>query len=93
MYDWSACNAPTTVEAVLLHLQGPAGGTITFSVDTVTCPNTNGVGVGGVGGIFNCGLKGETLKIECTGTCTAGLNIVELGVWKSQAMNLFGTAS
>ena len=67
------------------------GGTVTFSVDGVTCPDTNGVGVNGQGGIFNCGLTGQTFKIECTTACTGELAIVEMRLWKTQALNMYGS--
>ena len=95
IYDWSACNAPTTVKGVLMHTDqmSMTGGTVTFSVDGVTCPDTNGVGVNGQGGVFNCGLYGSTFRLECTIACTTDLAIVELKLWKTRSMNLFGTPS
>ena len=69
------------------------GGIVTFSVDGVTCPDTNGVGVNAEGGVFNCGLYGSTFKLECTTACTTELAIVELKLWKTTSMNLFGTPS
>ena len=47
-----------------------SGGTVEFFVDGVKCPDTGGVGVNGIGGLFNCGLTGQTFVVECTTTCT-----------------------
>lgn len=66
---------------------------MTFSVDGVVCPDTSGVGVNGEGGLFNCGLQGETFKLECTSACTTELAIVELKLWKTRTLNLHGTPS
>ena len=44
-------------------------GTITFSVDGKLCPDTGGVGVNAIGGVFNCGLRGQTFRVECTTVC------------------------
>ena len=38
-------------------------GTVTFTVDGIECPETNGVGVNAIGGVFNCGLTGTTFKV------------------------------
>ena len=93
VYDWTACGAASTVKGVLMHTDNYAmvGGTVVFSVDGVTCPDTNGVGVNGQGGLFNCGLTGMTFRLECTSACTTELAIVELKLWKSQALNLSGS--
>ena len=61
-----------------------SSGTVEFTVDGVTCPDTNGVGVDAIGGIFNCGLTGTTFKVECTTECSDFLHIVELVLWKDK---------
>ena len=38
-------------------------GTLKFTVDDIECPDTDGVGVGAVGGAFNCNLIGTTFKV------------------------------
>ena len=58
-----------------------SSGTVTFTVDGEECPDTNGVGVDAVGGIFNCGLTGTTFKVECTTQCNDYMWIVELVLW------------
>lgn len=66
------------------------GGSVAFSVDGVACPDTSSVGVNGQGGIFNCGLTGQTFRLECTTACTGELAIVELKLWRTHALNMYG---
>ena len=66
-------------------------GTIEFYIDGVKCPDTNGVGVGAIGGVFNCGLTGTTFEAICTTTCEPMMSIVEVFLFKDTAMNLFGS--
>ena len=65
-------------------------GTLSFTVDGTTCPDTNGVGVSAVGGAFNCKLTGTTFKVECIDECDAFV-IVQLSLWKDKIMTLDGT--
>ena len=65
-------------------------GEIKFFVDDVECPDTNGVGVGAKGGIFNCGLTGSTFEARCTTICEPKLSVVELKLWKDTALTLNG---
>ena len=60
IYDWTACSTTATVKGVFMHTDPfeMTGGMVTFSVDGIPCPDTNGVGVDGQGGVFNCGLTG-----------------------------------
>ena len=44
-------------------------GTIKFYVDDEECPDTNGVGVDAIGGVFNCGLSGKMFSVVCTDKC------------------------
>ena len=53
-------------------------GTIKFYVDNVPCPDTNGVGVNAIGGVFNCDLVGSSFVAFCEDTCTPNLSIVEV---------------
>jgi len=66
-------------------------GTVKFYVDEVECPDTNGVGVNALGGVFNCNLKGEELKIVCTSTCSPNFAIKELKIWNINAVSVGGT--
>ena len=52
------------------------------------CPDASGVGVGAVGGVFNCGLAGVGFKAECTTTCSSNVAIIELFLWKHQVLSL-----
>lgn len=92
-YDWTACGVETTINAVFMHTDQTQmlGGTVKFSVDDVLCPNTNGVGTGGEGGVFNCGLSGYTFKLWCDPACTNELAIVELKLWKESLLNYAGS--
>ena len=66
-------------------------GEIKFYIDDVECPDTNGVGVGAIGGVFNCGLTGSAFKAVCTTTCSPFMNIVEIKLWKDTVMTLDDT--
>ena len=66
-------------------------GTLGFTVDGVTCPDTNGVGVNAIGGIFNCGLTGTTFKVECTTECSPYMWIMELMLWQDKVQTIDGT--
>ena len=61
-----------------------------FSVDGEACPDTNGVGIDAVGGVFNCNLIGTTFKVECIDECDV-FTIVSLSLWKDKVMTLDGT--
>jgi len=65
-------NYYTRVNAVLFFTDEAlmTSGTIEFYVDGVRCPDTSGVGVNGVGGVFNCGLSGYNFKAICTTPCS-----------------------
>ena len=52
------------------------------------CPDTSGVGVDAVGGVFNCGLAGVGFKAECTTTCSSNVAIIELFLWKHQVLSI-----
>ena len=84
-YDWSSCGGATTVNAILIETDETrmSSGEIKFFIDGVECPNTNGVGVGAVGGVFNCGLNGSTFEARCTTLCTPFMSIVEIFLWKA----------
>lgn len=66
-------------------------GEIKFYIEGVECPNTSGVGVNAVGGVFNCGLVGTTFEAVCTTTCSPFMSIVEVFIWQELAMTLFGS--
>ena len=65
-------------------------GTVTFTVDGVECPDTNGVGVDAIGGIFNCGITGTTFRVECTTKCAPMFRIVELMLWSDKVQTIDG---
>ena len=64
-------------------------GTIKFYVDDVECPDTSGVGVNAVGGVFNCGLTGKKFKVVCTDVCIPNFAIRELKIWKAKVLNVY----
>ena len=67
-------------------------GTVKFYVDNVECSDSiNGVGTGGKGGVFNCGLTGSNFVARCTDVCSPNLSVVELKLWKLKALTLSGT--
>ena len=68
-----------------------SSGFVTFTVDGTECPNTGGVGVDGVGGVFNCGLSGTIFKLQCTTQCADYLSIIELKLWKDTILTLDGS--
>ena len=68
-----------------------ASGEVKFYIDGIECPDTNGVGVGAVGGLFNCGLSGSTFEARCTTACSPFMSVVEIKLWKDKAMTLDGT--
>lgn len=63
-------------------------GTLKFYVDGVECPNTSGVGLDAIGGVFNCGLKGSRFRVVCSETCKPNFAIRELKLWKAKVLNL-----
>ena len=66
-------------------------GEIKFYIDDVECPNTDGIGVNAVGGLFNCGLNGSTFEARCTTVCEPKMSIVEIKLWKNPAVTLDGS--
>lgn len=80
--NWSAYGTPTafTVRGVLFHTDEAlmTAGTVEFFVDGTVCPDTSGVGINGIGGVFNCDLVGEKFTAVCTATCTPKFAVREL---------------
>ena len=66
-------------------------GTIKFYVDDVECPDTSGVGVNAIGGVFNCGLTGTSFKVKCTTACDPNFAVQEIKLWNDKAVSLKGT--
>ena len=66
-------------------------GTVNFKVDGSPCVDTNGVGVNGAGGVFNCGLTGSTFELYCDPACNE-LSIVELKIWQTKVLTLTGSS-
>ena len=63
-----------------------------FYVDSVLCPDVNGVG--STGGVFNCGLIGSSFTIECETGCDMSNQMVrELAIWDENAITIYGSAS
>ena len=95
-YDWSGCgdNALAKIESVLLETDESqmTSGTVKFYVDDVECSDSvNGVGTGGKGGVFNCGLTGTRFVARCTSACTPNFSVVELKLWKKEVVSLQGS--
>ena len=91
-YDFTRCGRDVTINAVLVETNEDRmlDGEIKFFVDGIQCPDTNGVGVGAIGGLFNCGLRGSTFELRCTSTCTPRLSVVELYLYEARALSLQG---
>ena len=66
-------------------------GTIKFYVDDVECPDTSGVGVNAIGGVFNCDLTGVEFKVLCPETCSPNLAVTEIKLWKDEIVSHTGT--
>ena len=66
-------------------------GEVKFYIDGVECPDTNGVGLGAIGGVFNCGLTGSSFEARCTTVCSPYLSVVQIFLWKDKAMTLDGS--
>ena len=63
-----------------------------FYVDGEECPDTNGVGVETVGGVFNCGLFGTSFEVRCTEACEPQLSLAQVFLWKERAVTIEGAA-
>ena len=92
-WDWTSCGGKTMINAILMETDEDhmTSGMVEFFIDGIACPNTGGVGVSGVGGVFNCGLEGSTFEAVCTTACSPFMSVVELFIWKEKAMTLYGT--
>lgn len=66
-------------------------GEVKFTVDGVECPDTSGVGVGAIGGAFNCGLSGNIFRIYCSTLCEPNFAVHEIKLWKASIVSLNGT--
>ena len=67
-------------------------GTVKFKVnDDLPYLDTNGVGVNGAGGVFNCGQTGFKFELYCDPACDE-LSIVELKIWQSKVLTLTGSS-
>jgi len=75
--DLTSYDEDLDFKGVWLHTDeaNMSAGTVSFSVDGVPCPDTNGIGVDAIGGAFNCNLKGRSLEISCTETCSPYLAV------------------
>ena len=91
--DWFD-HGEATVNAVYFHTDETlmTSGTIRFMVDDYVCPDTSGVGVNGKGGVFNCGLVGNYLYIDCyPDLCQPNFSVTEIKIWNSPAVSVYGT--
>ena len=70
-------------------------GEMEFSVydgtDWIQCPDSNGVGTSGQGGVFNCGLTGTKFRIKCTMLCSPNLSLVEVVIWTENVVSIGGS--
>ena len=88
-WDWEDCG-DLTVNAVLIETDESVttADTIEFWVQTSTgwveCPNSNGAGTGGVGGLFNCGVTGYQFAIDCI-NCPI-ISLITVSLWTEQAV-------
>ena len=62
-------------------------GEIKFYVDGKECPDTGGVGVDAIGGVFNCGLWGQTFEAVCTTVCSPYFAVNEVKLWRKTALS------
>ena len=67
-------------------------GTVKFYVDDVECPDTLGVGVNALGGVFNCNLWGTRFVARCTDVCEPAMSVLEMQIYKYTALTAEGTA-
>ena len=81
------------VGGILFHTDEKlmTSGTITFSVDGKLCPDTGGVGENVIGGVFNCGLRGRTFRVECTSVCEPYFAVNEIKIFRKQIISQFGS--
>lgn len=68
-------------------------GTIHFttSIDDTPCPDTSGVGIDAVGGVFNCGLPSTNFYIYCDPACEPRFAVQEIRIWTDQIVSHLGT--
>ena len=67
-------------------------GTIWFeNVDYELCPDTSGVGVDAVGGVFNCGLTTTDFYLYCDPACEPALAVLEVRIWTDFVVSHLGT--
>jgi len=94
IFDWTACTTTDDlIEGVWIHTDESqmTAGTMNFYVDGVLCPDTNGVGVNAIGGVFNCGLSGKTFEARCEPECDTKMAVIELKLWKQKILTVYGT--
>lgn len=91
-YDWSD-QGTIHVQGVLFYTREDlmTSGTIKFYVDDVECPDTSGVGVNAIGGVFNCDLEGTIFTAVCEGTCSPYFAVQELQLWRDEIVSHTGT--
>ena len=63
-------------------------GTVKFYVNDQECPDTSGVGVNALGGVFNCNIWGNNFEARCTETCKPSLSVIEIKLWQFTALTV-----
>ena len=78
------------MKGVLFHTNENemTSGTVKFYVDGVECPDTGGVGVNAIGGVFNCNLEGNLFKAICTDVCSPNMAVQEVKLWLLTALTV-----
>ena len=86
--DWTESYEAFYVKGVLFHTNEEEmnEGTVKFYVDNIECPDTNGVGVNALGGVFNCNIYGMSFEARCTKTCKPALSVIEIKIWERAAL-------
>ena len=94
IYDLARYSTDYWVRGVMFHTYEAemTSGTIEFFVDGEPCPDTGGVGVNAIGGVFNCGLYGRHFEVRCTDVCSPNFAVSELKVFIYDALTVDGTS-
>ena len=68
-----------------------SSGTVKFYVDGYECPDTLGVGVNAVGGVFNCDRWGSVFEARCTDVCQPAMDVIEMQIYVYSILTAEGT--
>ena len=93
--DWSETGEYFNVRGVLFHTNEEEmnEGTVKFYVNDQECPDTSGVGVNALGGVFNCNIWGNNFEARCTETCKPALSVIEIKLWRFTALTVLEGSS